>query len=103
MRIQLPPDDRARSHRASLHRSEEHTSELQSHSDLVCPLLLEKKNRKKPETPTSIHFERWTLPWLFQRPVYKTSSLASTSRVSLDLAIWSSATAMPVTPRISMI
>src|SRR5260221_6560531 len=31
---------------ASFHiiRSEEHTSELQSHSDLVCRLLLEKKN-----------------------------------------------------------
>src|SRR5438034_5033897 len=28
-------------------RSEEHTSELQSHSDLVCRLLLEKKNKKK--------------------------------------------------------
>src|SRR5438132_3178726 len=28
-------------------RSEEHTSELQSHSDLVCRLLLEKKNTKK--------------------------------------------------------
>src|SRR5438132_2947548 len=27
------------------HRSEEHTSELQSHSDLVCRLLLEKKKR----------------------------------------------------------
>src|SRR5438034_5322955 len=27
-------------------RSEEHTSELQSHSDLVCRLLLEKKNLK---------------------------------------------------------
>ena len=27
-----------------LRRSEEHTSELQSHSDLVCRLLLEKKN-----------------------------------------------------------
>ena len=26
------------------HRSEEHTSELQSRSDLVCRLLLEKKN-----------------------------------------------------------
>src|SRR5260221_7663320 len=29
-------------------RSEEHTSELQSHSDLVCRLLLEKK--KNPQT-----------------------------------------------------
>src|SRR5437588_9217734 len=28
-------------------RSEEHTSELQSHSDLVCRLLLEKKNNNK--------------------------------------------------------
>src|SRR5215204_965071 len=28
-------------------RSEEHTSELQSHSDLVCRLLLEKKKKKR--------------------------------------------------------
>src|SRR5438034_11398015 len=28
-------------------RSEEHTSELQSHSDLVCRLLLEKKKQKE--------------------------------------------------------
>src|SRR5260221_2886407 len=28
-------------------RSEEHTSELQSHSDLVCRLLLEKKRRNE--------------------------------------------------------
>src|SRR5260221_7494138 len=32
---------------ASLTRSEEHTSELQSHSDLVCRLLLEKKKKNK--------------------------------------------------------
>src|SRR5438034_4802312 len=30
----------------SFTRSEEHTSELQSHSDLVCRLLLEKKKNK---------------------------------------------------------
>src|SRR5260221_7128242 len=30
-------------------RSEEHTSELQSHSDLVCRLLLEKKKKKKEQ------------------------------------------------------
>src|SRR5438034_6718590 len=30
----------------SASRSEEHTSELQSHSDLVCRLLLEKKKKK---------------------------------------------------------
>src|SRR5438132_13315665 len=29
------------------YRSEEHTSELQSHSDLVCRLLLEKKKKTK--------------------------------------------------------
>src|SRR6476646_10974227 len=31
-------------------RSEEHTSELQSHSDLVCRLLLEKKKKQKYES-----------------------------------------------------
>src|SRR5688572_32422239 len=31
----------------SCHRSEEHTSELQSQSNLVCRLLLEKKNRRE--------------------------------------------------------
>src|SRR5260221_6098362 len=31
------------------HRSEEHTSELQSHSDLVCRLLLEKKKTTRKE------------------------------------------------------
>src|SRR5437870_8399264 len=30
------------------HRSEEHTSELQSRGHLVCRLLLEKKNHTKP-------------------------------------------------------
>src|SRR5437773_8493440 len=38
------------------HRSEEHTSELQSHHDLVCRLLLEKKkkNNKKKSNHTRI-------------------------------------------------
>src|SRR5438034_8094537 len=34
---------------AGLLRSEEHTSELQSHSDLVCRLLLEKKKHTGPD------------------------------------------------------
>src|SRR5438034_7593967 len=34
-------------------RSEEHTSELQSHSDLVCRLLLEKKKKKKKKKKKS--------------------------------------------------
>src|SRR5205085_8886015 len=33
------------------HRSEEHTSELQSQSNLVCRLLLEKKKNTKYHTP----------------------------------------------------
>src|SRR5215211_8939297 len=45
-----PPSGRARRRRRTPRRraptrSEEHTSELQSHSDLVCRLLLEKKNK----------------------------------------------------------
>src|SRR5436190_13895756 len=32
-------------------RSEEHTSELQSHSDLVCRLLLEKKKKNMHKQP----------------------------------------------------
>src|SRR5947207_10997818 len=38
--IRIHPDSWDRS---PCHRSEEHTSELQSHSELVCRLLLEKK------------------------------------------------------------
>src|SRR5690242_20853915 len=38
---------RAVSERARAARSEEHTSELQSHVNLVCRLLLEKKNHKE--------------------------------------------------------
>src|SRR5688572_31618961 len=33
-------------------RSEEHTSELQSQSNLVCRLLLEKKKKNKKEKPS---------------------------------------------------
>src|SRR5688572_32741577 len=36
-------------------RSEEHTSELQSQSNLVCRLLLEKKNNKKTKTRSYVH------------------------------------------------
>src|SRR5690242_21465713 len=38
------PDESARRVQGQEHRSEEHTSELQSHVNLVCRLLLEKKN-----------------------------------------------------------
>src|SRR5260370_32212438 len=39
-------------------RSEEHTSELQSHLNLVCRLLLEKKKKTQRKTPDSIP------PWI---------------------------------------
>src|SRR5436190_16751064 len=41
-------------------RSEEHTSELQSHSDLVCRLLLEKKKKKKNKIKLRIHHHTHT-------------------------------------------
>src|SRR5215204_7075185 len=43
--VQLAGADEVVDHSAEP-RSEEHTSELQSHSDLVCRLLLEKKKNK---------------------------------------------------------
>src|SRR5438132_1439886 len=42
-------------------RSEEHTSELQSHSDLVCRLLLEKKKKNKKKKQTRKKTNRSTL------------------------------------------
>src|SRR5438034_6091777 len=41
-------------------RSEEHTSELQSHSDLVCRLLLEKKKKKKKQLQNLKHNQEQT-------------------------------------------
>src|SRR5256886_11679808 len=52
------PATRADSHAADTgrrHRSEEHTSELQSQSNLVCRLLLEKKKKKVRIVHTAVH------------------------------------------------
>src|SRR5438034_3160507 len=43
-------------------RSEEHTSELQSHSDLVCRLLLEKKKQQGNTAPTQDSQAPYTHP-----------------------------------------
>src|SRR5437773_6060856 len=43
-------------------RSEEHTSELQSHHDLVCRLLLEKKKTRTTRVPNVSSSERLTTP-----------------------------------------
>src|SRR2546427_12812464 len=47
LRDRLRPDARGELADRHLHRSEEHTSELQSQSNLVCRLLLEKKKKEK--------------------------------------------------------
>src|SRR3712207_6941989 len=41
-------------HPAPMRRSEEHTSELQSRQYLVCRLLLEKKKRTPPHSPSPV-------------------------------------------------
>src|SRR5437667_3647248 len=54
-----PDHDREAARRGS-RRSEEHTSELQSHHDLVCRLLLEKKNfpQKPNEKGSELNIEK---------------------------------------------
>src|SRR5256886_9151052 len=53
----IPPLDHGRPLDAYLSaRSEEHTSELQSQSNLVCRLLLEKKNSRPGEPPAPCHW-----------------------------------------------
>src|SRR2546421_9674480 len=48
-----PPGRRTRCRTPRARRSEEHTSELQSRSDLVCRLLLEKKKKKQQSDSAS--------------------------------------------------
>src|SRR5688572_31584590 len=62
-RLAVTPDLSSRDHSTHLidqmsgmvtgRRSEEHTSELQSQSNLVCRLLLEKKKKKKKKKKTT--------------------------------------------------
>src|SRR3712207_7789162 len=44
------------------HRSEEHTSELQSRQYLVCRLLLEKKTTRYPPPPSTLYLSSCLLP-----------------------------------------
>src|SRR2546430_11503184 len=50
-----------RTHPANRRRSEEHTSELQSQSNLVCRLLLEKKNGLEHRQPLVTAFAKLLL------------------------------------------
>src|SRR5260221_6196541 len=54
-------------------RSEEHTSELQSHSDLVCRLLLEKKKKKGKSNDSAILRTEKTRPRRIIGPLDKSS------------------------------
>src|SRR2546421_6634294 len=60
------PRSRPPTMRIYLPRSEEHTSELQSRSDLVCRLLLEKKKKKQINHVAHliIQCKHW---WLWKR------------------------------------
>src|SRR5688572_31426356 len=63
------PGDRMIAALARLARSEEHTSELQSQSNLVCRLLLEKKKQPKPKnTQREQNRQRMTDPQHKQSP-----------------------------------
>src|SRR2546430_12122235 len=67
-------DDEAERHRQAAghaHRSEEHTSELQSQSNLVCRLLLEKKTRNS-ERPLRLLYTklRVNLQWPLLRNIF---------------------------------
>src|SRR2546428_9117476 len=55
-------------------RSEEHTSELQSRSDLVCRLLLEKKKKRNTQTASAIEL---ALRKITAKIVLQMSSLCS--------------------------
>src|SRR5947208_3040252 len=54
-RLLLRSRDRDHAARPSHHRSEEHTSELQSPDHLVCRLLLEKKKKRAPRSGSCPH------------------------------------------------
>src|SRR5438034_6518699 len=58
-------------------RSEEHTSELQSHSDLVCRLLLEKKKANSNQTSAT------TLPSTLQSIADKAAHTQATPSLRL--------------------
>mgnify|MGYP006870761734 CR=1 FL=1 len=54
MIIQIPVENALKHAFVGMERSEEHTSELQSRFDLVCRLLLEKKNKNNTHDNASI-------------------------------------------------
>src|SRR5260370_148634 len=67
-----------------LFRSEEHTSELQSHLNLVCRLLLEKKKKLRPTRPRRIpqSIARQTRVIVLPRPLSSRRTLMFTTIVT---------------------
>src|SRR5260221_6505901 len=63
-------------------RSEEHTSELQSHSDLVCRLLLGKLNRHDPSSHISSTHAPAASCCEHRPPVYRVANAAGEIAVS---------------------
>src|SRR5256885_7994241 len=70
---------RWRASRSAPHRSEEHTSELQSPCNLVCRLLLEKKKKKK--TPRPLTNETSKLTHSHQVPHLQSPMTAASHRL----------------------
>src|SRR5437773_32726 len=69
-----------------LRRSEEHTSELQSHHDLVCRLLLEKKNTRRNHAATP-HLIDYSSSNAHAPPAIHTLSLHDALPISNRIAI----------------
>src|SRR5437870_7965237 len=67
-------------------RSEEHTFELQSHHDLVCRLLLEKKKLCPPPPALSPRTSTVTPPWSSSRSTPASCSTASCQAPSCPFA-----------------
>src|SRR5437667_932906 len=55
-------------------RSEEHTSELQSHHDLVCRLLLEKKKKKTNKDNQKLYYQTRHKRHIYTHRLHKTMS-----------------------------
>src|SRR5882762_8256273 len=75
-------------------RSEEHTSELQSHLNLVCRLLLEKKKIRKCHFFLSFFFNDTATTEIYTLSLHDALPISAASRVSpKDAAISSTAAA----------
>src|SRR4051812_49742304 len=77
-RVHPADEGEGRAHRAARQRSEEHTSELQSHVNLVCRLLLEKKKQMVSMLALSV------LPEEITRPRYDSVGIVDARRYSSD-------------------